>query len=251
MPTGAAGGDALVIEAQRLVKTCRAGGRALDGLTFGVEVGTVAALFGPERAGKSTAVRILTTLLRADAGRAWVAGADVMRAPDVVRSRIGCVPRSCGVDPGATGREDLLLAGRRLGVPGRTLERRAVELLDRFGLTADADRPLRGWPLGMRRRLDLARGLVHEPGVLFLDEPTAGLDPQSRSQLWAEVDRLCHEEGRTVLLATQDPAEVRRLASNVMIVDRGRVVVQGSPGQLIRARPAVSPAGPAAAAARS
>jgi ABC-2 type transport system ATP-binding protein len=232
MPRSTSAGGLFAVEALELVKTYRGGVRALDGLTFGVEVGAVFALLGPSGAGKSTAVKILTTLSRPDSGRAWVAGAEVRADPDAVRRRIGYVGQVSSAARDATGRENLHLAGRTHGLSGRVLGTRVGELLERFDLSDAADRPARTYSDGMLRKLDVARGLVHEPSVLFLDEPTAGLDPQSSVQLRAEIGRLSHDEGRTVLLTTRDLDEADRLVCELAIVDRGQVVAQGSPGQL-------------------
>jgi len=205
---------------------------ALDGMSLAVEAGTVFGLLGPNGAGKTTTVKILTTLTRPDSGAAHVAGVDVLRRPDAVRRAIGCVAQKSGADPEATGRENLMLQGRLHDLPGRALRARCAELLDRFDLGDAADRLVRTYSGGMRRKLDVALGLVHRPSVLFLDEPTTGLDPQARAELWAEIGRLTAGEGLTVLLTTHYLEEADRLASRLAIVDRGRVVVTGSPEEL-------------------
>ncbi len=220
------------IEARDLVKTYPGGVRALDGLGFAVAPGTVFGLLGPNGAGKSTTVKILTTLSRPDSGQARVAGLDVTRQPDQVRQRIGYVSQRSGIDPEATGRENLALQGRIHGLGGRQLKRRVGELLERFGLAEAADRIARTWSGGMQRKLDVAMGLVHRPEVLFLDEPTAGLDPEARADLWTEIRRLAGQEGLTVLLTTHYLEEADRLAARLAIVDRGRVVAEGTPDQL-------------------
>jgi ABC-2 type transport system ATP-binding protein len=220
------------IEARDLVKTYPKNVRALDGLSFTVPAGIVFGLLGPNGAGKSTTVKILTTLAQADSGSATVAGLDVARQPEQVRRVIGVVAQRSGADPSATGRENLLLSGRIQGLRGLELGRRADELLGRFGLGEAAGRIVRTYSGGMRRRLDVAMGLVHRPGVLFLDEPTAGLDPESRAAMWAEIGRLSAAEGLTILLTTHYLEEADRLASQLAIVDRGAVVAQGSPGRL-------------------
>jgi len=222
------------IEAEGLVKTYPGDVRALDGLSFAVEEGTVFALLGPNGAGKSTAVKILTTLARPDAGAGRVAGADVLTEPGTVRRRIGCVSQRSGVDREATGRENLRLQGQVHGLRGPELERRAGALLERFGLADAADRIARGYSGGMERRLDIAMGLVHEPRVLFLDEPTTGLDPEVRAAMWQEISALASEHGLTILLTTHYLEEADRLASALAIVDRGRVVAAGTPDALKR-----------------
>jgi ABC-2 type transport system ATP-binding protein len=222
----------LAIEARDLVKTYPKGVRALDGLSFSVQEGTIFGLLGPNGAGKSTTVKILTTLAQADSGSACVAGLDVRARAAAVRRAIGVVAQRSGADPTATGLENLLLSGRIQGLRGRELGRRAGELLARFGLAEAADRMVRTYSGGMQRRLDVAMGLIHRPQVLFLDEPTAGLDPESRSAMWEEIARLSAGEGLTILLTTHYLEEADRLASQLAIVERGSVVAAGSPGQL-------------------
>ena len=220
------------IEADHLVKTYPKGVRALDGLSFAVPPGTVFALLGPNGAGKSTTVKILTTLAQADSGRATVAGLDVRARPARVRHAIGVVGQRSGADPMATGRENLLLTGRIQGMRGRSLAARTDDLLGRFGLAGAAGRLVRTYSGGMQRRLDVAMGLVNQPQVLFLDEPTAGLDPESRSAMWDEIGRLSAGDGLTILLTTHYLEEADRLARRLAIVDRGRVVTEGSPDEL-------------------
>jgi ABC-2 type transport system ATP-binding protein len=220
------------IEAHDLVKNYPKGVRALDGLSFAVPTGTVFALLGPNGAGKSTTVKILTTLAQADSGSAFVAGLNVRAKPARVRHSIGVVAQRSGADPMSTGRENLLLSGRIQGLRGRDLVRRADDLLATFGLAGAAGRLVRTYSGGMRRRLDVAMGLVNQPGVLFLDEPTAGLDPESRSAMWEEIARLSAVDGLTILLTTHYLEEADRLARRLAIVDRGRVVVSGSPDEL-------------------
>ncbi|HET8820667.1 MAG TPA: ATP-binding cassette domain-containing protein [Thermoleophilaceae bacterium] len=222
------------IEAEGLVKEYPGGVRALDGLTFGVEQGTVFGLLGPNGAGKSTAVRILTTLARADEGRASVAGHDVAAEAARVRSAIGVVAQRGGADREATARENLRLSGRLHGVRGAELEARVEQLLGGFGLADAGDRIVRTFSGGMERRLDIALALVHRPRVLFLDEPTTGLDPEVRADMWQEIERLGRDEGITVLLTTHYLEEADRLAAQLAIVDRGRVVATGSPDALKR-----------------
>jgi ABC-2 type transport system ATP-binding protein len=221
------------IEARALVKTYDRGRvKALDGLGFSVESGTIFGLLGPNGAGKSTTVKILTTLSQPDGGSARVAGFDVLERPADVRRAIGSVAQRSGVDIEATGRENLLLQARVYGLSGRAARRRAAELLERFGLAEAADRVARTYSGGMKRRLDIAMGLVHRPQVLFLDEPTTGLDPEVRSDIWEEIASLAHDGGITILLTTHYLEEADRLASQMVIVDEGRVVAQGSPDEL-------------------
>jgi ABC-2 type transport system ATP-binding protein len=205
--------------------------RALDELSFTVEPGTVFGLLGPNGAGKSTSVRILTTLVRADRGTAQVAGFDVERDAAEVRRAIGVVAQSSGADIQATARENLRLQGQLYGRSGPGLERRVDELLQRFGLAKDGDRLVRTFSGGMQRRLDVALALVNEPRVLFLDEPTTGLDPEIRTEMWEEIRRLT-AEGLTVLLTTHYLEEADALATRLAIVDRGSVVAEGAPEEL-------------------
>jgi len=222
------------IEADGLVKSYPKGVTALDGLSFEVQQGTVFGLLGPNGAGKSTAVKILTTLTRPDQGRASVAGLDVVAQPDLVRRAVGVVAQGSGVDVQATGRENLRLQGQVYGMRGRSLERRVGELLERFGLADAADRIARGYSGGMQRRLDIAMALVHDPTVLFLDEPTTGLDPEVRAEMWSEISGLAAGQGKTVLLTTHYLEEADQLAARLAIVDRGKIVAQGSPEELKR-----------------
>jgi ABC-2 type transport system ATP-binding protein len=205
---------------------------ALDGLSFSVDPGTIFGLLGPNGAGKSTTVKVLSTLSRPDAGSASVAGIDVLREPDAVRRVIGTVGQRVAVDLEATGRENLELAGRLHGLGGRALRDRTNELLGRFDLGEAADRIVRTYSGGMQRKLDVATGLIHRPRVLFLDEPTTGLDPEARADLWAEIGRLARADEVTILLTTHYLEEADRLASRLAIVDHGRVVATGSPDDL-------------------
>ncbi len=220
------------IRASGLVKTYPKGVRALDGVGFEVAAGSVFGLVGPNGAGKSTTVKILTTLSRPDSGEAEVAGIDALRRPDEVRRAIGCVAQKSGVDVQATGRENLLLQGRLYGMGGRELERRVDTMLERFGLGDAARRVTQTYSGGMQRKLDVAIGLVHSPQVLFLDEPTTGLDPEARADMWTEIERLAGEGGLTILLTTHYLEEADRLARRVAIVDRGRIVAEGAPDEL-------------------
>jgi len=232
VPGRTAAVTAPAIEAHDLVKTYPKGVRALDRLSFAVPAGTCFALLGPNGAGKSTTVKILTTLAQADSGTAVVAGLDVRAKAAQVRYSIGVVAQRSGADPVATGRENILLSGRIQGLRGRDLARRADELLGRFGLADAAGRQVRTYSGGMQRRLDVAMGLVHQPAVLFLDEPTAGLDPESRSAMWEEISRQSTAEGLTILLTTHYLEEADRLASRLAIIDRGQIVAAGTPDEL-------------------
>jgi ABC-2 type transport system ATP-binding protein len=206
--------------------------QALDGVTFTVREGEVFGLLGPNGAGKSTTVRVLVTLTYADAGTGRVAGHDVRTEQAQVRRVIGYVPQDSGVDQFGTGRENLMLQGRVQGMSGRALKERADELLELVGIADAADRVVRGYSGGMRRRLDIALGLVHRPKVLFLDEPTTGLDPEARVAMWSEVQRLAAAESLTILLTTHYLEEADQLADRLAIVSQGKVVVEGTPTEL-------------------
>jgi ABC-2 type transport system ATP-binding protein len=206
--------------------------RALDGLTFSVAPGTVFALLGPNGAGKTTAVRVLTTLSRPDSGRAMVAGIDVLKRPGRVRQLIGVVSQHSGTVGLLTGQENLTLQGRLYGVPAKELKHRVAELLGQFGLTEAAGRQASTYSGGMRRRLDVATALVHRPAVLFLDEPTTGLDPEGRAELWAVLTRRCAEAGTTILVTTHYLDEADKFAARVAITDRGRIVAEGTSDEL-------------------
>ncbi len=223
-------GEAIL--ASELVKTYPGGVTALDGLSLEVQSGTIFGLLGPNGAGKSTTVKILTTLTRPDSGSARVAEIDVLADPDRVRRSIGVVAQSSGVDPEATGRENLTLAGQLYGLGGRGLAAQVRQLLERFGLAEAGDRLARTYSGGMQRKLDVAMGLVQRPEVLFLDEPTTGLDPEARADMWQEIGHLASEEGLTILLTTHYLEEADRLARRLAIVDRGRVVTSGTPEEL-------------------
>ena len=224
--------DAIVVDG--LEKTYAKGVRALDGVSFSVRKGEVFGLLGPNGAGKSTTVRVLATLTKPDAGHALVAGRDVAREPAAVRRSIGYVPQQSGVDREATGRENLTLQGRIQGLGGAELRRRVDELLELLGLGEAADRIAKTYSGGMKRRLDIGLGLVHRPQVLFLDEPTTGLDPEARAAMWGELERLAARESLTVLLTTHYLEEADKLADRLAIVSRGRIVVEGTPEDLKR-----------------
>ncbi len=225
--------DELMIQADGLMK--RYGEtQALDGVSFGVPAGTILGLLGPNGAGKTTAVRVLTTLAMPDAGAATVAGIDVIRHPGEVRRHIGVAAQDATLDGLLTGRQNLVLIGE-LSDMGRAASRaRAAELLEQFELTYAADRVLKGYSGGMRRRLDLAASLMTRPPVLFLDEPTTGLDPTSRQRVWDAV-RVLTGEGVTVLLTTQYLEEADALANRIVVVDHGRVIADGTPLELKQA----------------
>jgi daunorubicin resistance ABC transporter ATP-binding subunit len=204
---------------------------ALAGIDFAVPAGTVLGLLGPNGAGKTTAVRVLTTTLRPDAGHASVLGLDVVRSANDVRRVIGLAGQYAAVDENLSGRENVRLIGRLTHLPRRSIEPRGAELLELFGLAHAADRPVRTYSGGMRRRLDLAAALVHRPPVLFLDEPTTGLDLQSRSDLWGVIADLV-DDGTTVLLTTQYLEEADHLAQQIVVVDHGRVIAAGTSTEL-------------------
>jgi ABC-2 type transport system ATP-binding protein len=205
---------------------------ALNGLSFAVRPGTVFGLLGPNGAGKSTTIKILTTLSTPTSGSATVAGINVLTRPTDVRRAIGVVTQASGTDPQATGRENLLLVARIHGMRGQAAKQRVDELLALFDLTAAANRVVKQYSGGMQRKLDVAMGLVHRPSVLFLDEPTTGLDPQARSEMWTEIARLASHERLTILLTTHYLEEADHLADHLVIVDRGHLVAQGSPEEL-------------------
>ncbi len=208
--------------------------QALDGVSLEVEAGTIFGVLGPNGAGKSTLTRVLCTLTRPDSGTAAVAGIDALAHPVQVRRAIGVVGQKHGSDPNATGRENLVLQGEFFGITGLDLQRRVTDALDQFELAAAADRLVRTYSGGMARRLDIAMGLLNRPKVLFLDEPTTGLDPEARAQMWRYIDQLASEEQMTIWITTHYMDEADSLTTQLAIVDRGRIVAQGSPDELKR-----------------
>jgi ABC-2 type transport system ATP-binding protein len=220
------------IVAEQLVREFKKGPRAVDGIDLRVDSGEIYGFLGPNGAGKSTTVLMLTTLLPPTSGTARVAGYDVVKEGPKVRKAIGAALQEAALDPLLTGREHLRLQMAMHGIGGEERKRRADELLDRVGLTEAADRKVNGYSGGMKRRLDLALALVHRPRIPFLDEPTTGLDVQSRAALWEEVGRLARRDGVTVFLTTQYLEEADVLADRVGIIDHGRIVAEGTPEQL-------------------
>src|SRR3712207_1015168 len=220
------------IEVEDLVREFRKGPRAVDGISLTVEPGEIYGFLGPNGAGKSTTVLMLTTLLPPTSGTARVAGYDIVKEGPQVRASIGAALQEAALDQFLTGRDHLRLQGALHGLPRAERRKRGDELLERVGLSEAADRRVRGYSGGMKRRLDLALALVHRPSILFLDEPTTGLDPQSRSALWAEVSRLARENGVTVFLTTQYLEEADVLADRVGIIDRGKIVAEDTPEAL-------------------
>lgn len=224
--------DAPAIEAEGLVRVFKKGPRAVDGIDLAVAPGEIYGFLGPNGAGKSTTVLMLTTLLPPTEGTARVAGYDVVHQGPQVRAAIGAALQEAALDPLLTGREHLRLQASLQAMPRGLRKSRADELLVRVGLTEAADRKVRGYSGGMKRRLDLALALVHSPRILFLDEPTTGLDIQSRTALWEEVSRLAREESVTVFLTTQYLEEADVLADRVGIIDHGHIVAEGTPAEL-------------------
>jgi ABC-2 type transport system ATP-binding protein len=220
------------IVAEGLVREFKKGPRAVDGIDLRVEPGEIYGFLGPNGAGKSTTVHMLTTLLPPTAGTARVAGFDIVREGPKVRATIGAALQEAALDNVLTGHDHLRLQMMLQGIPKAERPPRAEELLERVGLTEAADRKVGGYSGGMKRRLDLALALVHRPRVLFLDEPTTGLDPQSRTALWDDVARLAREDGVTVFLTTQYLEEADVLADRVGIIDHGRIVAEGTPAEL-------------------
>jgi ABC-2 type transport system ATP-binding protein len=220
------------IEVHDLVREFKKGPRAVDGVDLAVQTGEIYGFLGPNGAGKSTTVLMLTTLLPPTSGRATVGGFDIVRQGARVRATIGAALQEAALDLILTGREHLALQATLQGIPSKQRKARTDELLERVGLSEAADRRVGGYSGGMKRRLDLALALVHQPRILFLDEPTTGLDPQSRAALWEEVSRLAREEGMTVFLTTQYLEEADALADRIGIIDHGKIVAEGTPVQL-------------------
>jgi ABC-2 type transport system ATP-binding protein len=220
------------IEVESLVREFRKGPRAVDGIDLTVSTGEIYGFLGPNGAGKSTTVLMLTTLLPPTSGSARVGGYDIVRQGAQVRTVIGAALQEAALDAILTGREHLMLQATLQGLSPAQRRARTNELLERVGLADAADRRVGGYSGGMKRRLDLALALVHSPRILFLDEPTTGLDPQSRAALWEEVARLAHEEGKTVFLTTQYLEEADALAERIGIIDQGRIVAEGTPAEL-------------------
>ena len=224
--------ERLAIDARDLVKTYKGEVQAVRGVSLRIPAGTVFGLLGPNGAGKSTIVKMLTTLSAPTGGTASVAGYDIVRQQKQVRRSIGCVAQNSGVDVQATGRENLLLQGRVYGMRGAELDKRVDELLLRFGLADVGRRFVKTYSGGMKRKLDVALGLVHSPQVLFLDEPTTGLDPEARAEMWEQIRELAWDQGLTILLTTHYLEEADQLARSLAIVDQGRIVTEGSPDEL-------------------
>ncbi len=220
------------ISVRDLTKTYGNGVEALRGVSFDVAQGEIFGLLGPNGAGKSTTVRILATLTQPGGGNAIVGGHDVVKDPSGVRHSIGYVSQASGVDRWGTGRENLVLQAQLLRVPSSTIKQRVTELLEWVGLSDAADKLVNTYSGGMKRRIDIAMGLVHEPGILFLDEPTTGLDPETRAALWADLDGLRRDRNLTVLLTTHYLEEADHLCDRLVIVDHGEVVVEGTPNDL-------------------
>jgi ABC-2 type transport system ATP-binding protein len=220
----------LAIETFGLVKAF-GDNRAVDGIDLAVRAGTVYGFLGPNGAGKTTAVRMLATLLRPDGGEARVFGHDVVREADAVRSRVSLTGQYASVDEDLTGTENLVLLARLLGYRKPAARERAAQLLDAFGLSDAADRQVKKFSGGMRRRVDIAASILNTPDLLFLDEPTTGLDPRSRNQVW-DIIRLVVANGTTVLLTTQYLDEADQLAGRIAVIDHGKVIAEGTPGEL-------------------
>jgi ABC-2 type transport system ATP-binding protein len=230
MSTGLDSGSMLAIEASGLVKVFGQT-RAVDGVDLAVRTGIVYGVLGPNGAGKTTTIRMLATLLRPDAGTARVLGHDVLREADAVRRRVSLTGQFASVDEDLTGRENLVLLGRLLGYSRSRSRSRADELLEAFDLAEAGNRQVKTFSGGMRRRLDIAAGILVKPDLIFLDEPTTGLDPRSRNQVW-EIVRALVADGTTVLLTTQYLDEADQLADQIAVIDRGKVIAEGTPGRL-------------------
>ncbi|HTU89942.1 MAG TPA: ATP-binding cassette domain-containing protein [Gemmataceae bacterium] len=221
-----------IIDVRDLAKVYPDGTRAVQGVSFQVARGEFFGFLGPNGAGKSTTIKILITLLDKTSGEAYVFGHDVERDADAIRRRIGYSAQEIGLDDELTGRENLFLQGRLYHLPSALLKQRVEELLALMDLSADADRSAGSYSGGMRKRLDLATGLIHRPELLFLDEPTTGLDPQNRAGLWKHLERLNKDEGLTIFLTTHYMEEADRLCDRLAIIDHGRIIAEGSPASL-------------------
>lgn len=221
-----------VIKVENLKKTYKGTIKAIDGLSFEVEEGSIFGLIGPNGAGKSTTIKILTTLTKADSGVVIIGDYDVNTEPNRVRKIIGCVPQNSSVFLDGTARENLMLQGELYGMHGRELKTRVSELLSNFGMNQVADRIAATYSGGMLRKLDVALGLIHKPKILFLDEPTTGLDPEVRSSLWEIILSMSKKENVTVLLTTHYLEEIERLADKLAIINEGKVIVEGTPASL-------------------
>ncbi|MFA1821029.1 ATP-binding cassette domain-containing protein [Virgibacillus oceani] len=224
--------QSIAIDIKNLTKSYAGKINALNGITFSVKQGAIFSLLGPNGAGKSTAVKMMTTLTKPDDGTIQIAGKDVVRHAEEVRLTIGSVAQKSGVDLLSTGRENLTLQGKLYGLRGQKLKQRVSELLERFGLADAANRVARTYSGGMQRKLDIAMGIIHHPQILFLDEPTTGLDPEARSALWHTIQQLTKDDDLTVLLTTHYLEEADFLADQLVIIDEGKVVVEGSPEEL-------------------
>lgn len=222
--------NTLAVNAEGLVKVFGSN-RAVDGVDLQVQAGTVYGVLGPNGAGKTTTISMLATLLRPDGGRAEIFGHDVVREPNIVRQLIGVTGQYASVDETLSAMENLVIFGRLLGLSRVAAKAKAVDLLERFGLTEAAKRPLKKFSGGMRRRLDLAASLIAQPPLIFLDEPTTGLDPRTRGQMWDTIRELV-STGSTVLLTTQYLDEADQLADRIAVIDRGKVVAEGTPDEL-------------------
>lgn len=220
------------IKVNNLVKNYKDSIKALDGLTFNIRTGIIYGLLGPNGAGKSTTVKILTTLSRPDSGEAKILGIDVTSQPDKIRGLIGCVSQKSGICFDSTGRENLMLQGQLYGMRGNDLKNRVDELLKIFNLGESANRSTLTYSGGMLRKLDIAMGIIHKPQILFLDEPTTGLDPEARSTLWTTIYNLSKKEKVTIVMTSHYLEEIDRLAECVAIIDKGKVVIEGSPREL-------------------
>lgn len=220
-----------IVQVEKLVKVYEPDIRAVDGISFHLERGEIFGFLGPNGAGKSTTIKVLTTLLRPTSGKAIVDGIDVTRDPAAVRRMIGYAPQDVGVDDDLTGRENLRLQCRFYHLPSGEIESRVDELLKKVDIEEAADRPARTYSGGMRKRLDLATALIHKPKLLFLDEPTTGLDPQNRRAVWDYIESL-NAAGTTIFLTTQYMEEADRLADRLSIIDHGRIVAEGTPPAL-------------------